>query len=169
MGRSFHVRRDVAAIGVFVVAAIVGGMWYTRSPSMTSDADLRKRFVERRALFDSLAMMAVADTQLVGLGPSMVFVKSTATQNHRLTEQEERATGRSGLRPLLQRTGLPALSRGRDGGAIWFVVESNNDIRKGYVYSRKPVVPILGSLDGARQYGYVALAPGWFIFLQSAD
>jgi len=169
MAGSSHVRRDLVAVGVLVVGTIVGGLLSTRSPAMTSDAELRKRFSERREAFDSLATLAVADTQLVGLGPNTVFVKDSATQNRRLTEPEVRASGRSRLGPLLQRAGLPSLSRERDGGAIWFVVESHDGSRKGYVYSLRPQQPVLSSLDGARQNGFVALAPGWFLFLQPAD
>jgi len=169
MAGSFHVRRDLVAIGVLVVGTIIGGLLSTRSPAMTSDAELRKRFSERRGAFDSLATLAVADTQLVGLGPSMVFVKDSATQNRRLTEQELRASGRSMFRALLQRAGLPSLSREGNGEAIWFVVESHDGSRKGYVYSLKPQQPVLNSLDGARQNGFVLLAPGWFLFLQPAD
>src|SRR5215471_18155803 len=169
MAGSFHVRRDLVALGVLVVGAIIGGFLSVRSPAMTSDADLRKRFNERRAAFDSLATLAVADTQLVGLGPSVIYVNGSATQNRRLTEQEERASGRSMLRPLLRRAGVPALSREHDGEAIWFVVESHEGSRKGYVYSLKPQQPVLSSLDDARQNGYVVLAPGWFLFLQPAD
>jgi len=169
MAGSSHVRRDLVAVGVLVVGTIVGGLLSTRSPAMTSDAELRKRFSERREAFDSLAMLAAADTQLVGLGPTTVFVKDSATQNRRLTEQEVRSSGRSMLGPLLQRTGLPSLSRERDGEAIWFVVESHDGSRKGYVYSLKPQQPVLSSLDSARQNGFVALAPGWFLFLQPAD
>src|SRR5262249_15476466 len=99
----------------------------------------------------------------------MVFVKASATQNRRLTDQEVQASGRSVFLLLLQRIGLPSLSRERNGDAIWFVVESRNGSRKGYVYSRKPQQPVLGSLDAANQNGYVTLAPGWFLFLQSAD
>lgn len=169
MPTSFHVRRDLVLIGALVVAAIVGGFLSGRPHAMTSDAALRTRFSEHQASFDSLATMAVADTLLVGLGPNIVFVKGTPTQNRRLTDQEVRASGRSKLCSLLQRTGLPALSRERDGEAIWFVVESHDGSRKGYVYSHTPRKPLLDSLDDARQYGYVALAPGWFVFLQSSD
>jgi hypothetical protein len=70
---------------------------------------------------------------------------------------------------LLQSAGLSALSRDRNGGAIWFVVASRDGARKGYVYSRDPREPLLGSLDDSPQYGYEALAPGWFLFLQPAN
>jgi len=169
MAGAFHLRRDLVAIGVLVVGAIIGGFLSVRPPAMTSDAELRRRFIEHRAAFDSLATLAVADTQLVGLGPNAVFVKDAATQNRRLTESDEHASGRSIYRPLLRRAGLPALSRERDGGAIWFVGESHDGSRKGYVYSRKPLQPIIDSLDAANQNGYVALARGWFLFLQSAE
>ena len=161
-------RRYLAAIGACIVGTIIAGVLSSGSHA-TSDAALRKRFGEHRAAFDSLATMAVADTQLVGLGPNTVFVRDTATQNRRLTDEEVRASGRSRLVALLQRIGLPGLSRERDGGAIWFVVVTHDGTRKGYVYSREPREPALGSLDDAPQYGYVALAPGWFLFLQPAD
>ena len=169
MAGSFHMRRDLMAIGVLVVGAIIGGFLSVRPPALTSDADLRKRFNERREAFDSLATLAIADTQLVGLGAGAIYVRDSTAQNRRLSEQEVLASGRSGFRRLLQRAGLPALSRERDGGAIWFVVESHDGSRKGYVHSRKPLQPVLSTLDAANQNGYVEIGPGWFLFLQAAD
>jgi hypothetical protein len=168
MGASFNVRWYLVAIAACIVGTIIAGALSSGSHA-TSDAALRRRFSDHRAEFDSLAMMAVADTQLVGIEPNMVFVRDTATQSRRLTDEEVRTSGRSRLGSLLQRTGLPALARERNGGAIWFVVVSHDGTRKGYVYSRAPREPVLGSLDGAPQYGYMALAPGWFLFLQPAD
>ena len=168
MGAPSDVRRYVVAIGACIVGTIIAGVLSSGSHA-TSDAALRKRFSEHRAAFDSLATMAVADSQLVGLQPNLVFVRETATQNRRLTDEEVRTSGRSRLGSLLQRAGLPALSRERNGGAIWFVVVSRDGTRKGYVYSLTPREPVLGSLDDAPQYGYVALAPRWFLFLQPAD
>ena len=164
MADSFHVRRDLLAIGLLLVGILSVG-WRP----VNTDAALRKRFSEHRDALDSLATMAMADTQLVGFGPSVMFVKDTPTYNRRLTDPEIRASGRSRFQPLLRRAGLPALSRQRDGDAIWFVVESHDGSRKGYMYSRTPKEPVLGSLDAAGGYGYVALAPRWFLFLQPAD
>ena len=138
MAGSFHVRRDLMAIGALVVGTIIAGV-LSRSHAMTSDAALRKRFSEHRASFDSLATMALADSQSVGVGP------------------------------VLRRAGVRSVSRERNGEAIWLVVESRDGTRKGYVYSRKPREPVLATLDDAPQYGYVALAPGWFLFLQPAN
>jgi len=168
MGALLNARRYLVAIGACIVGTIIAGLLSSGSHA-TSDAALRKRFSGHRAAFDSLATMALADTQLVGLQPDMVFVRDTATQNRRLTDEEVRTSGRSTLGSLLQRTGLPALSRERNGGAIWFVVISHDGTRKVYVYSRERREPVLDSLDGSPQYGYVALAPGWFLFLQPAD
>jgi len=169
MAASSHVLRYLVAIGACIVGTIIAGVLSSRSHATTSDAALRQRFSAHRAAFDSLATMAVADTQLVGLTPNTMFVRDTPTRNRRLTDEEVRTSGRSRLGLLLQRAGLPALSRERDGEAIWFVVVTRDGTRKGYVYSRTPREPVLGSLDDAPQYGYVALAPGWFLFLQPAD
>jgi len=139
MAGSFHLRRDLMAIGLLVLGAIIGGFLSVRAPALPSDADLRKRFDEHRAAFDSLATRAIAGTPLAG------------------------------LRPQLQRLGVSSLSRERGGEAIWFVVETRSGSRKGYVYSREPRQPVLSSLDAANQNGYVALAPRWFLFLQSSD
>ena len=159
----FHVRRDLIGIGVLILGTIIAGV-LTSNPHATTDAALRKRFSEHREAFDSLATMAIADSQLVGLGPTGVFVNDTPTRA--LTEQEVSASGRARFRPLLQRAGVPALSRERNGEAIWFVVVTKDGTRKGYVYSRGPREPVLAALDDSPQYGYVALAPGWFLFLQ---
>src|SRR5215467_2419465 len=102
MAGSFHMRRDLMAIGVLVVGAIIGGFLSVRPPALTSDADLRKRFNERREAFDSLATLAIADTQLVGLGAGAIYVRDSTAQNRRLSEQEVLASGRSGFRRLLQ-------------------------------------------------------------------
>jgi hypothetical protein len=160
-----HVRRDLIGIGVLVLGTILAGVLSSGSHA-TSDATLRKRFSEHREAFDSLATMAIADTQLVGLGPTAVFVRDTPTRSRALTEPEVSASGRARFRALLQLAGLPALSRERNGEAIWFVVRTHDGTRKGYVHSRAPREPVLGSLDDSPQYGYVALAPGWFLFLQ---
>jgi hypothetical protein len=168
MAGSFHVRRDLLAIGALIVGTIIAGVM-SRSHAMPADADLRNRFNEHRASFDSLATMALADSQLVGLGPTTIFVRDTPTQSRALTEPEVLASGRARFLPLLRDAGLPALSRERSGDAIWFVVETRDGTRKGYVYSPKSREPILGSLDDSPQYGYAALAPGWFLFLQPGN
>ena len=139
MAGSFHVRRDLMAVGLLAVGAIIGGFLSVRPPAMPSDADLRTRFDGRRAAFDSLATLADADSSLAL------------------------------VRPLLERLGVSRVSRERNGRAVWFVVETRDGSRKGYVYSREPRQPVLSSLDAANQNGYVALAPRWFLFLQSAD
>jgi hypothetical protein len=77
-------------------------------------------------LFDALATMALADTHFVGAGHDWmllrfdVFVHHTPQADRMLTDVEVRATGRSNHRRLLDRAGVPAISRARDGGAIWF-------------------------------------------------
>src|SRR5215467_4730706 len=114
MADSFHVRRDLLAIGLLIVGTIIAGFMSVGSHAMPTDAALRQRFSEHRDAFDSLATMAMADTQLVGLGPAVMFVKDTPTYNRRLTDPEIMASGRSRFQPLLRRTGLPALSRQRD-------------------------------------------------------
>src|SRR5215471_2547095 len=130
MAGSFHVRRDLMAIAALAIGTIVAGVM-SQSHAMPSDADLRKRFLEHRASFDSLATLVLADSQFVGVGP------------------------------VLKHAGVRSFARERNGEAIWLVVESRDGTRKGYVYSRKPREPIVGTLDDSPQYGYVVLAPGW--------
>lgn len=152
------------------------------SRPLPSDASLRVRFREHRREFDALARMALADTQLAGAGhdPLLrqfnVFVHDTPQHDRMLTGDEVRATGRSEIRRLLERAGLPALSRSREGDAVWFVVMSRAEARKGIVYSKKPMTPLRKSLDGLERAGagyvtagYVRLAPEWFLFLIPSD
>ena len=146
MAGSFHLRRDLMAIGLLVLGAIIGGFLSVRAPALPSDADLRKRFDEHRAAFDSLATRAIAGTPLAEADSSLAQV-----------------------RPRLERLGVSRVSRERNGRAVWFVVETRDGSRKGYVYSLEPLQPLLSSLDAANQNGFVALAPRWFLFLQSAD
>jgi hypothetical protein len=159
------VRALVVVLGVsaLAVAAVVS------CGTGPSDATLTARFHAHRNEFEQLAAMAMADTELVGMGHHDVFVLDRPLQHRRLTEAEVRTTGRAGFRPLLERAGLPALSRARTGDAVRFVVVSSGGRRRGYVYSEKSMEPIVASLDGAPVYGYVALAPRWFLFSELSD
>ena len=166
-------------IGAAALVALGGWWWWSFSRPLPSDAALIARFHEHQPELDRLAAMAIADTGLVGIGydPSTnrrsVYVIDTPLFNRRLTLGEERASGRSELRRLLERAGLPALSRARDGKTVRFVVASRWRVRKGFVYSEKPPAPQRSSLDGIDKVSadsmptaYVALAPKWFLFLE---
>lgn len=174
------------AIGAFVafsgvaLLGLVGGLWWNLLRPLPPDAELERRFREHREELDTLVAMAVADTQLVGVGHDpllmrfVVFVHDSPRFNRMLSDGEVRATGRSEYRRRMGRAGVPALSRARGGDAVWFVVRSRIGVRKGYVYSEKPLAPLRSSLDGlerasAGSSGYVALAPRWFLFLEPSD
>ena len=105
-----------------------------------------------------------------------VFVHDTPRFDRLLTDAEARASGRLEFRRLLDRVGLPSLSRSVEGKAIWFVAGSSGGARKGLVYSETPLGPTRSSLDRiervSRTYirsGYVPLAPRWFMFLEPRD
>lgn len=160
---------SLAGVAILIV---VGSLSCGRSLPLPSDAELTTRFREHRSEFDSLAAMALADTQLVGLGTLgrfEVFVRDTSPYNRRLTDDEVRATGRSEFRRLIDRAGVPSLSRSAEGDRVWFVVVSNGGTRKGLMYSQRPMEPLLTSLDGRDSSGYVPLAPRWFLFVEPSD
>ena len=180
--------RRKSLVGPLLALASVGGviafavwLWWNLFRPLPSDASLSSRFHAHRSDFDSLATMALADTQLVGAGHDWmlmrftVFVHDNARFNRMLTDGEVRATGRAGLRRLIDRAGVPSISRGAD--AVWFVVMSNHGrARKGLVYSERAPGPLRPSLDGLERTkagyvmpGYVPLAPRWFLFLEPAD
>jgi hypothetical protein len=164
--------------GVVAFAAWLG--WNLFRP-LPSDASFRSRFQAHRSDFDSLATMALADTLLVGAGhdwmlmPLAVFVRGDAHFNNRLTDGEVSASGRTGLRRLIDRAGVPSVARGDD--AVRFVVMSHHgSARKGLVYSLRAMTPLRPSLDGLDRAnagyvatGYVPLAPRWFILLEPSD
>ena len=168
------------AVSGIALLSLVGWLWWNLLRPLPSDVELERRFREHRQDLDTLVAMAVADTQLVGMGHDpmlmrfVVFVHDRPQFNRLLTDGEVRATGRSEYRPRMGRAGIPALSRARGGDAVWFVVRSRIGARKGYVYSEKPLAPLRHSLDGferasAGSSGYVPLAPRWFLFLEPSD
>ncbi len=174
--------RALVAIGGIMLLVVVGWLWWNRFRPLPSDALLRRRFHDHRGELDRLAAMARADSQLVGAGHDWmlmrfsVFVRDTPRFNRMLTDEEARATGRLELRRLLDRVGMPSISRSAEGNAIWFVVMSHGGARKGIVFSEKPLAPTRSSLDGLEQVrsayvtpGYVPLAPRWFLFLEPSD
>lgn len=170
----------LAAIGGAVL--LVLGVWVGRHffGPLPADSILRAQFEAHRGEFDALAAMALADSQLVGAGhdPMLsrftVFIKDTPRFNRVLTEEEVRATGRSEYRRLLDRAGLGSISR--SPSAIWFVVRTNSKAKKGFLFSERPMAPVEPALDGLDvevngyvRSGYVALAPRWYLFLESSD
>ena len=169
--------RALVAIAGVLLLWFAGCVWWTLFRPLPSDAKLERLFREHRAELDRLAAMAIDDTQLVGAGSYGVYVRDTSRFNRRLTEEELHSTGRIELLRLLDRAGLPAVSRPRDGVALWFVVVANaGGRRKGIVYSELPLEPIVSSLDSLQrlrsstwQSAYVPLTPRWFLFLQPRD
>lgn len=142
---------------------------------LVSDSNLRARFQSHQAEFDSLAQLAVADTQLVGMcgdGATLsVYVRGTSPDRRLLSPEEVQASGRSDYGRLLERAGVPCLSR---GSRITFTVQTSVRARKGIMYTRKAVEPLRESLDGMEQLRYVPVAfvqvaPGWFLFIEPKD
>lgn len=158
---------------VLSTLAVGAFLWSGLSGSLPSDAELRKRFQDHRAEFDSLATMALADTLLVGAGAwplTSVFIRGTGAYNRRLTDEEVVSTGRSAYRRLLARAGVPAISRSRKGDAVTFVVQTSQRQRKGICYSKDPPpYSQVASLDRVADYGYVVLAPRWYLFVELRD
>ena len=174
-------------VGVLVAMVLLGvvipgsWLWWHGFRPLPSDASLKSRFSAHRSDFDSLAAMALADTQLVRAAhdPMLmrftVFVHDNERFDRMLPETEVQATGRAGLRRLIDRAGVPSLSR--TGDEVRFVVRSNwGKGRKGYIYSPRELKPLRQSLDelgrtsaGLGESGYVPLAPRWFLFLEPTD
>lgn len=170
----------LAAIGGAVL--LVFGVWVGRHflGPLPPDSTLRTQFEAHQGEFDALAAMALADSQLVGAGhdPMLLrftlFLKDSPKSNRMLTEEQVRATGRSEYRRLLDRAGLGSISR--SSRAVYFVVRTNLKARKGFLFSEQPLGPMQRSLDGLDvevdgyvHSGYVALAPHWYLFLESSD
>jgi hypothetical protein len=166
-----------------MLLSIAGWLWWNLFRPLPSDAQLQRLFQEHRAELDRLAAMALADTQLVGAGHDWmlmsfgVYVLDTPRFNRRLSDDEVRSSRRIELRRLLDRAGLPSVSRSGKGDAVWFVVMSHaGGARKGIVYSERPLKPAVSSLDSLErvrspsgQAGYVTLAPRWSLFLEPTD
>ena len=183
--RDRHALRVVVTIILIVAAIPVAGgvwLWWNLFRPLPHDADLRSRFTNQREAFEALAAQARADASLVGAGHDWmlmrfdVFVRDTPRFNRLLTASEVRSSGRSGLQGLLDRTGARSLSRSPAGDAVWFIVGSNLEGRKGIVYSEGARQPVRSSLDdlsrsGSLQgrQGYVMLAPRWFLFIMPRD
>jgi hypothetical protein len=169
----------LASVGGVIAFAV--WLWWNLFRPLPSDASLSSRFLAHRSDFDSLATMALADTQLVGAGHDWmlmrftVFVHDNARFDRMLPEGEVRATGRTEYRRLIDRAGVPSVSRGRD--AVWFMAMSHHGrAMKGIVYSERALTPLRPSLDGLEREnsasamaGYVPLAPKWFLFLEPTD
>lgn len=163
---------------ILLLVAWIGCPFMGPSPS---DASLTRKFREHRQDFDALAKLALADTAFVGAGHDpwlrrfTVYVRDTPHSNRRLTDDEARASGRGQYRRLLDRAGVPAISRGHDGISVRFVVSSKGEARKGILYSELPLEPVGESLDGvsgpivSRWHGYVVLAPRWYLFHEPRD
>ena len=156
--------------------AVVGLLWWILFRPLPSDAQLQGLFRDHRAELDQLAAVALADTQLVGAWRFGVYVRDTPRFNRLLMEWEVRSSGRLELRRLLDRAGLPSISRSERGDALRFVVVSRaGGARKGIIYSERPLRPAVSSLDGLErrsangESAYVPLAPHWFLFLEPTD
>jgi hypothetical protein len=198
-GSLWNALRVFALAGALFAVAITGMLWWGSARPLPSDADLRKGFQVHRAEFDSLAAMALADTLLVGAGiwpGASIYVRDTPLHDRRLTEDEVMRSGRSAYRRLLKRAGIPSVSRTRKRRELYFVVRSayarlparsrvpvvsssgqpqrtatsvSGRYRKGFVYAEEPVQPLVSSLDSLESYGFVVLAPRWFMFLYPVD
>lgn len=174
--------RALAGLAGLMLLIVAWGLWSSRVRPLPSDVVLRKQFHDHRSELDQLAAMAQADTQLVGAGHDWilrrfsVYVRDTPRFNRLLSDEEVRSTGRLELRRLLDRSGLRSISRSTKGDAIRFVVMSHGGARKGIVFSEMPLAPTRASLDGLERVratyvasGYAALAPRWYLFLESTD
>lgn len=172
----------LVAIAGTLLLVTVGWMGWSLSRPLPSDAVLRSRFHDHRAELDRLAAIAQADTHLVGAGHDpwlmrfTVYVHDTPAFDRMLSDHEVRATGRAELLRLLDRAGLPSVGRSRDGGTVWFAVRSRWGVRKGIVFSERPLSPTRPSLDGLERDlasgvppAYVVLAPRWYVFLMPRD
>src|SRR5262245_55154637 len=140
----------IAAVLAFA-AAVAWWTWNLTRP-LPTDAALTARFREHRADFDSLAMVALADTNLVGAAHDWmsmkleVYVRDTPRNDRLLTPQDVLATGRSAYRRLLDRAEIPSAARRE--GAVWLVVGSNRSARKGFLYSEEGPTPLRSTLNG---------------------
>lgn len=173
-------RLVVIAIGVLLAYFVLVGAWWAWNLTrpLPSDAVLKARFREHRDEFDSLAVAALADTQFVGAAHDWmtlqfeVYVRDTPSNDRMLSPSEVFATGRSKYRRLLDRAGIPAVSR--RGGEALFVVGSRDAARKGILYSTKARAPMCATLDGLEKArsidaAFVALAPHWYLFIEPHD
>lgn len=156
--------------------ALVAAWWtWNLTRPLPTDVSLRARFQDHRPDLDSLATAALADTLLVGAAHDWtnlafeVFVRDTPQNDRLLTAREVSATGRAIYRRLLDRAGLPAVSRRE--GEVWFIVGSSGGVRKGLLYSEARRDPVRVSLDGLERARYVnpafvRLAPHWYLFIE---
>lgn len=167
--------RSVHGLLVLAIAVSIAGCLPGAS-RLTADAELRRRFEQHRAAFDSLAAAAVADTQLLSVSQGAtlgIYVRGTAEGDRLLTADEIRTTGRSAYGRLLDSVGLHTLSRQGWEPQVSFVMSTNRVLTKGLVYTRGGVAPQLATLDDLDRAGpfttaYVPLAPGWYLFVQPA-
>lgn len=168
-------------LSIGALASLLAGerLWGDRMGPIPPDAVLTERFREHASDLDTLAAAALADTALVGAAydPILlrfsVYVRHTPRADRLLSDAEVRSTGRSAYRRLLDRAGLRGLQRGHDGASVRFQVRSAGGVRKGIVYSTKPLAPVRPSLDGLEREvrrtwtpAFAALTPGWYLFLE---
>jgi len=167
-------------VNAAIVIAAGAWLWWRYFGPLPPDQALRTRFSEHRADFDSLAIIACADSELVVVVRTpngfSVFVRHTPTSNRRLSEMEVAASGRTAYRRLLGRAGLPRISRTADARMVWFRLKKSGAGEKGIIYSEKPLAPLVPTLDGLEHTvagqgasAYVSLAPRWFLFLEPGE
>lgn len=166
-----------------VLAAVVVGasVWaFLRPPP--PDAQLVARFQKHRVDFQALAdqVRADADFRSAFRDPFLMHCTITVRDSLRgyrmLGAGEARSSGRAEYCVLLARAGLQGIWRSADG-AVWCRVMNNYDIRKGLVFSARPLTPERPSLDGLEREvgsGYLAAAyrpvePGWYLFLEARE
>lgn len=165
------------------LAAIVVGAscWAFLRPPPT-DAQLIVRFQKHRVDFQSLADQVRADADFRSAFRDPFLMRCTITvrdspRGYRvLGGGEARSSGRAEYCALLARTGLQGIWRTEDG-TVWCRVMNNYDIRKGLVFTARPLTPARPSLDGLEREvgnGYLAAAyrpvePGWYLFLEARE
>lgn len=162
--------RACLLLGLIVVMAT--GVSCSRR--LIPDAELHARFQSHRAVFDTLAAMAVADTELLSVshvGSSLgVHVRGTGSGDRLLTPEEVRSSGRSEYGRLLGVLGLTNLAR-QAGPSIRFPVQADRLSLKGITFTQERLAPLRESLDeldgtGTVTTAYVQIAPRWYLFIE---
>jgi hypothetical protein len=157
---------SVAKLIAGVALLIVGYVWLTGPPY---DATLERQFSSRESDLEQLVVMAQQDKHLDRIAPDFTWLDTDASWPRVNAGLSPERWNR--YRDLFRHAGLPVgIIKDTDDATLFPIYHAGivpAGFSKGYVYSEKPLSPIVGSLDRMPTNTYIAFKhfrKNWYIY-----
>lgn len=166
---------------LFLARIVAICLWLTscRSTPLVSDEQLEKTFRANQAEFNRLVAMSIEDRHVTTIAPSYTRLDTSSRwPREEIGFSQQRWDE---YRALFKKLGIPKGIGRHDSSPsspVYFHAEARGPVTtgsyKGYVYSEKPLAPLLNSLDelpdevvdhkAGHALAYKALAKNWYLF-----